>query len=119
MTEIEITVLFCLETVEAENEGYFGWVVQGLEYDIAAQGKTMDEAKSRFESNVITQILLDLERGKQPLEGIPPAPSFYLEQSKSAHALEEKERRLQFESSSSGAKFEIPPATIKTQLVCA
>ena len=53
------------------------WVAQCLEHDIASQGKTLPEAVEIFGRTVVGQILLDLRRGKQPLQGIAPAPRMY------------------------------------------
>lgn len=57
-----------------EDEAY---VVQGLDYDIAAQGATVEEAKDSFLRTLISQIVIDLEFGSSPLAGIPKAPEEY------------------------------------------
>lgn len=44
------------------------WVAQCLEYDIAAQGHSIDEARESFERIFFGQIKLDLARGRLPLE---------------------------------------------------
>lgn len=56
-----------------------GWVAQCLEVDVAAQGKTIAEAKSALERTFVGQIVLDLKNGRQPLEAIGPAPGEYWE----------------------------------------
>lgn len=53
------------------------WVAQCLEHNIAAQGKTLHEAEATFGRTLVGQLLLDSRRGKQPLQGIKPAPSVY------------------------------------------
>jgi len=53
------------------------WVAQCLEHDIAAQGKTFDEAEKAWERTFLGQILLDAKQGKEPLKDIKPAPRFY------------------------------------------
>jgi hypothetical protein len=53
------------------------WVAQGLEYDIAAQGKTIAAAKTAFERTFVGQIVVDVLHGKQPLEGVSRAPRSY------------------------------------------
>jgi hypothetical protein len=53
------------------------WVVQCLEYDIASQGRTLQEAEETFGRTFVGQMLLDLHKGKQPLQGIGPAPRMY------------------------------------------
>lgn len=53
------------------------WVVQGLEYDIAAQGKTIRDAMRAFRRTVVGQMIIDLKNERQPLSTIPKAPDFY------------------------------------------
>jgi len=53
------------------------WVAQCLEYDIAAQAKTLPEAEQAFERTLVGQIMLDLRRGKEPFSGTKPAPRMY------------------------------------------
>ena len=116
--EVKISVLFYQEAFESERgEEHLAWVAQGLEYDIAAQGRTIQEAKHRFGLTVITQILMDTRKQKSPLEGISAAPNHYLELARTAHLLEEKGHIL------SNPSPELPPdfplTTIKTQQVYA
>ena len=47
------------------------WVVQCINYDIAAQGDTIEKAVNAFEKTFIGQIILDIENGKEPLEDTP------------------------------------------------
>jgi hypothetical protein len=54
-----------------------GWSAQCLEYDIAAQGKTIHEAKYAIEKAFVGQVIVDLSTGNQPLADIPQAPSVY------------------------------------------
>ena len=56
-----LTILFL------QDHGY--WVAQCLEYDITAQGKTIDAAKLAFERTFVGQVLVDTQKGKEPLEG--------------------------------------------------
>ena len=53
------------------------WVAQCLEHNIAAQGKTLHEAEKTFGKTLVGQLLLDSRRGKEPLQGIKPAPPVY------------------------------------------
>ncbi len=50
------------------------WSIQCLEYDIAAQGRTIDEAKNAFEKTFLGQIALDIKEDREPFEGIEKAP---------------------------------------------
>ncbi|OLE51961.1 MAG: hypothetical protein AUG51_20425 [Acidobacteria bacterium 13_1_20CM_3_53_8] len=67
------------------------YVAQCLEYDIAAQGKTMPEVKRAFELTLAGQMELDVRSGKQPFEGIPKAPDTYWEMFDKALKLEDEE----------------------------
>ena len=51
-----------------------GWVVQCLEYDIVAQGETIEVATRRWVQTLVGQIVVDVERGVAPLDGIDKAP---------------------------------------------
>jgi len=53
------------------------WVAQCIERDVAAQGRTADEAKQRFLNTLADQILLDMATNKEPLVHLNPAPSRY------------------------------------------
>ena len=50
------------------------YTAQCLQFDIAAQGATISEAKERFARTFITHIAVNLEKGQVPLEGVPQAP---------------------------------------------
>ena len=51
------------------------WVcAQCLEYDIAAQGKTLDDCLYELERLVVGQIAISIENGLDPLRGLNPAP---------------------------------------------
>lgn len=52
-------------------------VLQGIEYDIAAQGKTREEAEGNFRRTVAGQVHLDRLQGKEPLSTCPPMPDYY------------------------------------------
>ena len=64
-----------LSVLFIQREGF--WVAQSLEYDLAAQGRTVDEAKHAFEQTLIGQIMLDKQQGRPPLDHLPPAPDRY------------------------------------------
>jgi hypothetical protein len=49
-------------------------VARCLEHDIAAFGRTVEEAMTAWRDVFAAQILLDLKAGRAPLEGIEPAP---------------------------------------------
>lgn len=62
-------------------------VVQCLEYDIAAQGNSIREALESWAVVFSARILIDCEATNVPLSNIPPAPSFYFEEFRSAFRL--------------------------------
>jgi hypothetical protein len=57
------------------------WVAQCLEYDLAAQAPSVDEAKKRFMRTLTQQIVADLVDGNDPLSKLPQAPLRYFEDS--------------------------------------
>ncbi len=76
----DLSVLFL------EHEGQ-GWVAQCLQYDIAAQGATFNEAMKFFERTVIAQMVLDLSKSRMPFEGIRQAPARYWQEFEEAERL--------------------------------
>jgi len=62
------------------------WVAQCLQRDLAAQGRTEEEAKNRFREALGAQIAWDLLEGRTPLGGLPQAPKRYFMDSVTAGA---------------------------------
>ena len=58
------------------------WVAQCLQYDIAAQGKTITDAKEAFCRTFAGQVCVDLYHDVEPLSGFLPAPREYWNQFK-------------------------------------
>ncbi len=50
------------------------WIVQGLEYDINAQADSPLNAHDAFTIKVLAEVAISLDLGKEPLQGIDPAP---------------------------------------------
>ena len=69
------------------------WVAQCLEYDIASQGNSINDAILNFVQVFVAQICRDLERGIEPLSTKPEAPSWYWRALKNAEPLK-NERAL-------------------------
>lgn len=63
------------------------WVGQCLEHDIAAQGKTFEDAKSALRNTIVAQMFLDASNHATPLSGIKPAPNYYKEKFEIAEKL--------------------------------
>lgn len=53
------------------------WVAQCLQYDIAAQGKTIADAKAAFAHTFAGQVCVDLHHSVKPMSGFQPAPKEY------------------------------------------
>lgn len=53
------------------------WVIQGIEYDIAAYADTMSALNNAFSRAVIENCVITERLGRQPLEGIKPAPEHF------------------------------------------
>jgi hypothetical protein len=55
------------------------WVAQALERDIAAFGRSIEEAKKAFEQTVSGYVQVGLKQGKAPLSSLGPAPNVFWE----------------------------------------
>ena len=64
-----------LNVVILQREGFY--IAQCLEYNIAAQGRTLEELQFNFTYCFLGKIMLNLNAGKQPMEGVSPAPQKY------------------------------------------
>jgi len=53
------------------------WVAQGLEHDISAQGKDMEEATYEFQKAFFSEMAVCEDLGYSFPNGIPPAPQYY------------------------------------------
>lgn len=86
------------------------WVAQGLEYDLAAQGRTVEETKRAFERTFTGRLLFDRERGRQPLSGLPKAPQKFWDifTAVTRHKAELVAERMK--SADDGADLMLPPA---------
>jgi hypothetical protein len=50
------------------------YVIQGMDFDIVAQGRTIQEVEERFITTVAAEYQYDLSKKLDPLMRIPPAP---------------------------------------------
>jgi hypothetical protein len=85
------------------------FVAQCLEFDIAAQGKTITEVKRAFERTLIGQMMLDVRRGKRPFEDFGPAPRYYWEKYEQANPVGDREPL--------SLPKEVPPAFIVGEIL--
>lgn len=53
------------------------WIAQGLDYDIAGHGETIEAAIDNFGKTFLGQAIVDLKHGEKPLAAIKKAPDFY------------------------------------------
>jgi len=67
------------------------WVAQCLQYDIAAQGKTIADAMAAFARTVSGQICVDLHHGVEPLSEFTPAPHEYWHRFEKSNRLAESQ----------------------------
>jgi hypothetical protein len=63
-------------TVVFVREGEY-WIAQALEYDIAAQGSTQENAKRAFEYAFMGQLQLDHKLKREPFSTLAQAPQRY------------------------------------------
>ncbi len=65
------------------------WVAQGLEYDVGAQGKTIDDALYEMQRVLLGQIVIRQELDLPPFEtAVPRAPALYWRQFEQANPVE-------------------------------
>lgn len=55
------------------------WIAQCLEHDIAAQARTLPALRKELERVLTTHLILDVEKGVQPLAALPRAPERFFE----------------------------------------
>lgn len=67
-----------------------GWAAQCLEFDIAAQGKTLADAKAALEKAFVGQVVADLSNGVEPLSTVGKAPIEYWQQFERAEKLADR-----------------------------
>ena len=67
-----------------------GWIAQCLEYDIAAQGKNLAEAKAAMEKAFVGQVIVDLSNGIEPLSTVGKAPIEYWQEFTQAERLADR-----------------------------
>jgi hypothetical protein len=89
-TSMTLSVVARKECVMVQGSNCERWVAQCLEYDIASQGKTLEEMKERFIQTVQGNIVLALERGVVPFSNLAPAPARYWEEYNEASEFEQR-----------------------------
>lgn len=83
MTEMVISVI-------AFQEGDW-WTAQCLEYDIAAQAKTLSDLRYEVDRVIMSHVAVSEELGQEPLAEIGPAPQKFWEMYENAKLRVERE----------------------------
>jgi hypothetical protein len=78
--------------VIAYQEGEW-WCAQCLEYDLAAQARTLPDLHYEFEMIVHSHIAISLELGQEPFEGLKPAPQKFWEMYENSKMHIEREKQ--------------------------
>ena len=55
------------------------WVAQGLDLDICAQARTLEDVHRAFEKAIVSTAAVAIELGQEPFEGIGRAPEKFFE----------------------------------------
>jgi hypothetical protein len=55
------------------------WIAQGLEHDIVAQGRSIEQAKHAFEATLWGRLQLATQHDLSALASVPPAPAMFWE----------------------------------------
>lgn len=69
------------------------WCAQGLQYDIAAQAKSLPALRRAFEKAVIGHMVVSEELGIEPLQSLGPAPAEFWKLYESAELNVESRKR--------------------------
>jgi len=62
------------------------WSAQCLEYDVAAQAKTLSDLLYELERVLVSHLCVAEELGRKPFEGLEPAPKKFWDLYQKAHA---------------------------------
>lgn len=114
-----MTMDFKIQTLLRQEDGW--WVLQCLEYDIAAYGKRISEAIESFKNTFTGQVILDVKNGKEPLSGIGRAPEKYWDEfnSDECYAFNGKQDLSFTGKTSFPPGMIIPPVEIIESRLCA
>jgi hypothetical protein len=74
-TPTPATKTYTIRVLVQQKDGAF--IAQCLEYDIAAQAKTLPDLYYEVERLLIGRCVVAKERGSEPFEGLKPAPAHY------------------------------------------
>lgn len=77
------------------------WTAQCLEYDLAAQAKTLSDLRYELDRVLVSHAVVSTELGRAPFEGVGPAPAKYWRMFENAKMRIEREE----------LPFRLPPST--------
>lgn len=80
-----------LHAILFEDRGW--WILQGLEVDLAAQGRSRTEVVAEFERLLIARVLIGGHLGIEPFAALPKAPRRFWEMYRRASSSERRELR--------------------------
>lgn len=99
-----------LHAVLFEDRGW--WILQSLEVDLVAQGRTRDEVVAEFERLLIGRILVGAHLGLEPFADLPKAPRRFWEMYRRASLPEHRE--LRGPEQSEGLPTPLPALELRT-----
>jgi hypothetical protein len=67
------------------------WIAQCLDYDLAAQGKSIKAARNALARTFAGQVALDLHHGLEPLNGFSQAPKEFWDKFSDAERLQDRQ----------------------------
>jgi hypothetical protein len=70
------------------------WVAQCLQYDLAAQAKSLRDLLYELERTLVGHVVVSEEKGLEPFEHLPAAPQMYRDMF--AEAIELKHQEIPF-----------------------
>lgn len=86
-----------------------GWVAQCLQYDIAVQADTLPELQREFRLELVGHVLLNIEHGRGPFDGLAEAPPKFWKMYSDGIPLD-----MGGEQPASPGKPSVPPVRYKT-----
>lgn len=85
------------------------WVAQCLEYDLATQGRTLEQLRERVELLLLARMAVSQKVGRRPFEGLPKGPQEFWDLWGSAEPLETRSR----EQGAAEVGGSIPPLKLR------
>ena len=80
------------------------WIAQGLNYDLTGHGQSLNASVENFWLTLLTQIVVDVKHGDEPLANVKPAPKYYWQK------LQQERARRYKDKKTFSLPEEVPPA---------